>query len=1503
VLKLFDYLQALKRLSAPMAYDLADYGDLLWWEADLPSADGCFLYRQTAKHPGAWLEIHKQLIPPSPSVPELLEQWVEQPGRDPEKPPTYKAFLGTLSEEEQKELERLPKAIERLEEELAGLVKAEDRAVLERKIALAYARWEELEQRQGERFENSPERVAAWEAWLRDKWRPWAEGVIPRMKVQRLYGQLFSLYQRLERESEIIELVWGHGLLVWRWDGYRIRRPLLVTRMELVFDAAAGVFSLLPAEPGTVLETDMLPPSLPNLTKVAEWERRVREEGVDPQDNVSMEALLTELVHLLDPDGRCEMREKVSNPTNFSRVPVIYNAPVIFVRKRGGTLWQRELQGVMGAILQGIPIPKPLAAVVSPVKEQFGDTMAHAWQRVGEDLLFPLPANEEQKEIARRLAQHFGVVVQGPPGTGKSHTIVNLLCHLLAHGKRVLVTSHTERALRVLGDKIKTDLPQLAPLCVSVLGGDARSTQELEDAVSVIKENLAIEPERRRPKVERLREGLATCRQEIASLWYRLRQAAHREHSPVEIDGRSMQPSEFARWLAQHEKEYGWLPDELAWDSVPPLSEDEMLRLFELQGLLRAEDLAAVRLNRPKVSALPDASTFERRIEELKECEQVLASLQGYLPGFTQVSEMEADVLPNLICQAEEALRRLDEFREPWMQRMLDEVSRGGVRKAMWAEFVRECRTYIEKLFDLNRRLAKHIVALPTGVPLPELKEALLTLREQMNKGKLGWWFRHVSGRQVSRLLEETYIDRAPVREASHVDLLLLEVDRRETVESLVTLWNNTMADVEGPVLDQSPPGRLAAVAEDLLDTIDAALQWTELCAPLAESAKRYLGSVRRVIPDSKWLTEVLQSLRAIYAKAQLDRLLNYFSRIRNYLTNYGGAAVPGETPHASWMELVHALDNRDAARWKSILDELQRLEALEPLFDERDALLARLGRVAPQWAALISTLGGQGEPFLPPEGWQLAWTWKRAETWLRQLQRECNTEEIEAKLEAARRREAWLMAELVAEEAWLRQVDRVRDNESQRRSLEAWAQEMKKIGKGTGRYADWHRREARRYMQEARGAVPVWIMPVYRVLENFPPGTERFDVVIVDESSQSDLFALSILFRAEKAVIVGDSNQISPEAVGIEQSQVHELMDRYLQGIPQATRFDLQASLYDIAEIAFPVHLMLKEHFRSVPMIINFSNNLMYGGEIHPLRVPKRSEILDPPVVAVRVPDGYREPGTRAINEPEARALVAKAAELCRRPEYAGKTMGVISLQGEDQARLIEELLREELGEVEMLNRKLVCGDAYAFQGDERDVIFMSMVAAPNVRIGALTKRSDMQRFNVAASRARDQMWLFYSVDLEDLNPNCMRAHLLRYFLDPARLVSEDADGKDPFESDFERDVYRLIVARGYVVKPQVRVGTPGKGYRIDLVVEGLHSRLAVECDGDKWHGIERWEEDRQRQTVLERVGWRFWRIRASTFYRNPQKAMEPLWRILEEMGIEPATCPPGQRRFQIVS
>ena len=95
------------------------------------------------------------------------------------------------------------------------------------------------------------------------------------------------------------------------------------------------------------------------------------------------------------------------------------------------------------------------------------------------------------------------------------------------------------------------------------------------------------------------------------------------------------------------------------------------------------------------------------------------------------------------------------------------------------------------------------------------------------------------------------------------------------------------------------------------------------------------------------------------------------------------------------------------------------------------------------------------------------------------------------------------------------------------------------------------------------------------------------------------------------------------------------------------------------------------------------------------------------------------------------------------------------------------------------------------------------------------------------------------------------------------------------------------MIIARGYRAIPEFKVGT--HPYRIDTVIEGMNARLAVECDGDEWHGLDRWEADLERQMILERVGWKFWRIRGSVFYRDKEKALQPLWNLLDSMGIRP--------------
>jgi very-short-patch-repair endonuclease len=436
--------------------------------------------------------------------------------------------------------------------------------------------------------------------------------------------------------------------------------------------------------------------------------------------------------------------------------------------------------------------------------------------------------------------------------------------------------------------------------------------------------------------------------------------------------------------------------------------------------------------------------------------------------------------------------------------------------------------------------------------------------------------------------------------------------------------------------------------------------------------------------------------------------------------------------------------------------------------------------------------------------------------------------------------------------------------------------------------------------------------MPLYRVFDTITPTPEIFDVVIVDEASQCGPESLMLFFLAKKMIVVGDDKQISPSNVGIDQDEANRLLQQYLEGIEHASTFNVNNSLFDHGQVQLGKRIMLREHFRCVPEIIRFSNDLCYKGALIPLRQYPPQRLA--PFVARHVLDGRREGGSsRPTNQAEAEAIAETIAVCCADPMYDGKTMGVISLLGEYQAKLIEGLLLKKIGAEEIERRRIVCGDAYSFQGDERHVIFLSMVVAVkgdgSKGFTALTGNQYQQRFNVAASRAQDQLWLFHSVMPEDIgNPDCMRHKLLTYFYDQARHAAQgvgvdlaelrrQAAGEHrpespplPFESWFEVDIYLRIAARGYRVLPQYPAGR----HRIDLVVEGK-TRLAVECDGDQWHGPDKFAEDMARQRQLERANWRFWRLRGSTFYHDPDAALRPLWTLLTELGIEPMPATDG--------
>ena len=330
------------------------------------------------------------------------------------------------------------------------------------------------------KFADSIARPLAFQRWkaLRDDW---ARNEKPARVCMKIFETLYALYGRIDREAERVELVLGDGILSWSRPEGGVYHPILLQRLQLQFNASVPEFTLTEADHPAELYSALFQ-SMTDVDgrAIGRCREELDREGFHPLFNGTASEFLKRLVVQLSPRG--EFIEDGA-PDGEHSDPRIGRDPVVFLRAR--TLgYAAAIEGILADLRTREDLPwsllnivgeeSPIPGVAETDQPESGSDQSDA------DVLLSKPANPEQIRIAKQLEEHGGVLVQGPPGTGKTHTIGNLVGHLLAHGKSVLVTSHTTKALRMVRYHI---VPELRPLCVSVLESDLDSRKQLESAV------------------------------------------------------------------------------------------------------------------------------------------------------------------------------------------------------------------------------------------------------------------------------------------------------------------------------------------------------------------------------------------------------------------------------------------------------------------------------------------------------------------------------------------------------------------------------------------------------------------------------------------------------------------------------------------------------------------------------------------------------------------------------------------------------------------------------------------------------------------------------------------------------------------------------------------------------------------------------------------------------------------------------------------------------------
>ncbi|SHE81129.1 AAA domain-containing protein [Seinonella peptonophila] len=1306
-----------------------------------------------------------------------------------------------------------------------------------------------------------------FQEWVEMNWKPWAGKVNATKQTKQLYDSLFALYQRLDDESATIEIAFAHGLVQWKTEKQDISRHLFITPLEVMFDPEQGIFSLYQTSKGTYLDGAWLT-HIDELEKTAiyEWMDQWEQDSFQPRNEFELKKHLSTVAQLLGE--KSVLRPTYRALKELESSPILAFSPALIVRKKGHSLWQRELEKIIQQLENGLSIPSPLQQIVSEeiLTPEKGSSLK-------QPLLFPLPANDQQKEIVTKLNQSSGVVVQGPPGTGKSHTIANLISHLLAQGKRVLVTSEKEQALRVLQEMIPSEI---AALSVSLLGSDSQSLGQLDDSIRQIVENLETkEPKVIETKIDKWQKRLAEIQTEKKALKQQIVARSQLEEQPIGLTNPSMIPQEATKWLKDH-KEQHWIPDVIPFQTEEPLNEQEKEQLVDGLNRFHPDVWKDYQQNRPKTADLLTPTAFERMIQEYEQATEEKQGKESLIHHWN-INVPLSSSLDSAIKTTNEAIFKLRTFSsQRWKIMILKDIVAGGDRLHNWEEFLDDGRERLSVINDLQKNLMEYEIKLPIDRKHGLIREDLLTVLERMEENKnTGWMFQHLFGRKLGYIFKECFINDIPPRHEDDIRLLIDYIDWRDLLSRFVLRWNRMMEFVDGPFIE-ADNHRLFVEITEQLDEIEQLLNWNaEWVLPLHQWVQD-LGVPSADWTHIDWFQQFSKGLYACKTYLKWKQVDQYYQQLVEKLTagkESGGA-------HPVWGQLEEACLQKDVDKWRAAYQQIQEREQVQNDFEAFHVLLSKLKLICPQWVQQFVTERKEKDRVVWPTDWSDAWLAAQLRTWVDEYRALPSIDQMEEELLALETKELQITRHLVAEMAWQEMLSHI--TPEQKRSLISWFQNIKKIGKGTGKYADKYRSEASRDMKRCQEAIPVWIMPLHRVIETMELTEQRFDVVIVDESSQSNLFALCGLMRGEKVVIVGDDKQISPEAIGFDRQLNHELMERYLKGVPQMAQFEIMTSLYDLSSRVFTSKIMLKEHFRSVPDIIQFSNQQFYDNQLELLRVPTKDELFEEPLVSVHVTDGKRSSGTKMLNIPEAEAIVEKIVACCNDERYKHKTMGVISLMRSDQAKWIENQLRQRIGEAELLRRKLICGDPYRFQGDERDVIFLSLVVTEEGSRSVLNKETDRRRFNVAASRARDQLFLFHSISLSSLHPNCMRARLLQHVQDHRAVHAGIKEEIPYFDHSMIQEIYQWLDQRGY----QVRTGTPYG----DLIVEGGRARLAIHCLYEAWVNQGEWQNDWSKKRILKQMGWSFYHILAGDFHLNESEILTQLEQRIKELGIEPS-------------
>ncbi len=1037
------------------------------------------------------------------------------------------------------------------------------------------------------------------------------------------------------------------------------------------------------------------------------------------------------------------------------------------------------------------------------------------------EIFFPNPANLEQKKIVKSL-NNGNVAVQGPPGTGKTHTIINIISHLLATGKSVLVVSEKKEALSVIKKKLPNNLQNLV---ISMLAGDKQTQKETEESLRKIIEMVDQHDEKEMlQKIDFVTTEMINIEKEISRLVNLQINTYIQENKKIIINDKELTASQ---WMQKINLD-NVLIDDCKMNDIIVSAEE--LNFITMQDKELLNELITYHISTKELVTL----------DEIKQIEKMCIMLSNTTyESYKNIKINSEPISDELISQELETL--LLQWYENENDYQLD---------------YKEYENYIE-LSEEERKLRRNSIRYDIIVPNNLSRKELVDFLNKLNgSGKVGYLQRLINNKYA-----EVKVNNISILEDCSNKQIIIDYLRYQEVKEQMLEQEKYFQKILTKDVKLTDIEKIFTFYEEFIENNKHIRETNNLNNNGIDLFKlekensdfEMLKTYNEVLKTISYVSKFEKSLKVI--ENQIDKKEKIFV---DYV-EFKNDLIANKVDHQKYVEFLNNVAILEDKHFKSnkIIKIKEKMDKMS------DSMYLKL--INDEITTDILKYWNDNYIF----------------TQISKL----GNEDYRKNIINLKNKKMDKTKELIEAKSWLAMINKIGQREKE--AMQTWDMLMRKIGKGTGKTAPLNRKKAVIEMKKIQNVIPVWITTRKQVSELFSYNPHQlFDVVIYDESSQSTIEALNVIERGRRKLIVGDHKQISPTIFEKEES-VNQIRNNYFSQMEHAL-ISYDTTLFDYANAKYK-SIQLKEHFRCLPEIIEYSNQLQYSGSMIPLRVVNEKEKLKPVVEHVYTETGYID--MKKVNIVEAEKIIEIIKEMINNESYINKSIGVISLLGQEQALKINELIISEFS-IEIREKyDIKVATSYEFQGDERDIIILSMVSArkegeDEIKIRALTNEMYRQRFNVAASRAKDKMILVHSILPQNIsNKECLRLGMLDFFLgfDERQIRFEQAKVK--FDSIFEEEIFKALNNNGYHVIPQYEVNH----FKIDLVVEGQSGKIAIECDGEKYHGPEKFEDDMRRQQILERAGWQFYRIRGRHYFSDKEGTINNLLEYLISENILP--------------